>query len=955
MERRLRRIGFRLTLLFASSLALPPLITLAVSLYPGLLNQDTLLASGSPLLALYLALVAGGTLYLRRYLQPVFAWIASHPGRVLTEQLAERLAGFGSHYWGLILLGVLLLPTAQHWLGLARPATAASLLQFVLLHLTVASLAAMPGYLLSLGLLGQLARYTGVDRIHMSMHDKMLLIGAWIPLLIEMVLLRYYQWRNGELPLELLLGAALLAAVGITVTLLAARSLRQALAPLDAVNHNSGASRHDDLVSRLRPRSHDEFGFLLQTLARLFRRLGEQDATVHAIIDNAAEGIVVVDEEGAIQLANPAAARLFGAAPGELCGRPLATLLPEVARQLREGLSVPRDLEIDYRRGTSTRVLSVRTSGMEVEQSRYSVCLLADITRRKEAEVKLIEAEARYRNLVETAHDLVWSMDPEGRWTYLNQAAMAIYRLPPAEMLGRHFSDFQAPGQESRNEEALATLLAGKELVHFETVHQDRHGAKHHLSFNARPIFDDQGRVSYITGTARDITEQKAYEQELTYQAEHDTLTGLYNRKYFHQELNRVIARVARSGATCALFYIDLDQFKYINDTLGHAAGDQLLNECTALLRSHTRDGDLLARFGGDEFTVLLYNVNGPQALSAAENLRELFERFSFFYDRKSFNITCSIGISLIDNRAETADEVLAHADLACNLAKSQGRNRVHLYTESDPDKADLAEDMGWAARVRDACEHDHFVLMFQPIMSMDDGRVRDYETLLRIRTEDNEFILPGGFMPAAERFGLIHNVDRWTVRNAIRRLGRLRAQGLDTRFAINLSGRAVEDHSLVELIKDTLRENDVPAEAVTFELTETAAIANLRGAASFIHALRDLGCGFALDDFGSGFCSFAYLKHLPVDMLKIDGSFVQGLTRGQVDQAMVQSMANVAHALDKKTVAEFVEDEETMVMLRELNVDYAQGHFIGVPEHHIPGERDEAAHRDDKVVILHP
>ncbi|HEB58226.1 MAG TPA: EAL domain-containing protein [Gammaproteobacteria bacterium] len=952
MEHGLRRIVFPLTLLVGGSFVLTPLVTCAISLYFGLLDMDTLRTAGLPLFVLYLVLVSASIAYMRHLLRPVFDWIITHPSKFLPEQLAERLASFGSHYWGLLLLGVLLLPTAQHWLGLASPATGASqsLLQFVLLHLVVAALGGMPAYLAALSLLGQLARYTGVDRVHMSMRSKMLIIGAWIPLLIEAVLLRYYQWRTAELPLELLISATLLGALGVTVTLLAARSMSQGLAPLDAVSSTSGASSHSDLVQRLRPRSHDEFGFLMQTLARLFRRLGEQDATVHAIVDNAAEGIVVVDAEGAIQLANPAAARLFDTTPQELHGRPLAGLLPEVAHPLRDELTPGEELEIDYRQRDSRRVLSVRTSSMEVEQAHYRVCLIADITRRKEAEHKVVEAEARYRNLVETAHDLVWSMDPQGRWTYLNQAAMAIYHLPPADMLGRHFTEFQAPGHGGRDDEALASLLAGKELVHYETVHQDRHGAQHHLSFNARPIFDEQGHVSYITGTARDITEQKAYEQELTYQAEHDTLTGLYNRKYFHQELNRVIARVARSGATCALFYLDLDQFKYINDTLGHAAGDQLLNECTTLLRKHTRDGDLLARFGGDEFTVLLYNVNGPQAMAAAENLRDLFERFSFFYDKQSFSITCSIGVSLIDNRAETADDVLAHADLACNLAKSQGRNRVHLYAETDPHKADLAEDMGWAARVRDAYENDHFVLMFQPIMSMHDGSVNDYETLLRIRTADNQFILPGGFMPAAERFGLIHNVDRWTIRHAIRRLGRLHAQGLTTRFAINLSGCAVEDQSLVELVRNELRDNAVPAEAITFELTETAAIANLRGAAAFIHSLRDLGCRFALDDFGSGFCSFAYLKHLPVDMLKIDGSFVQGLTQGQVDQAMVQSMANVAHALDKKTVAEFVEDEATMTILQEFDVDFAQGHFIGHPDNHIPGEDSD---HEERVVVL--
>ncbi|MBS1218495.1 MAG: signal transduction protein [Proteobacteria bacterium] len=279
----------------------------------------------------------------------------------------------------------------------------------------------------------------------------------------------------------------------------------------------------------------------------------------------------------------------------------------------------------------------------------------------------------------------------------------------------------------------------------------------------------------------------------------------------------------------------------------------------------------------------------------------------------------------------------MAHADLACNMSKAHGRNRATLYDPADRDKAGMAEDMGWAARVRDMLEQDRFKLVYQPILSVHDGRVCEYEALMRMVCDDGQIILPGGFMPAAERFGLIHSVDRWVVNKAITHLAELRSTGHRVSFAINLSGRAFEDAELLPLIRALLKDTGLEPDQLTFEITETAAIANLAAATKFISALKDIGCHFALDDFGSGFCSFTYLKHLPVDKLKIDGSFVQNLATSPVDQAMVQSMNQVAHALGKVTIAEYVESAQSLEMLREYGVDFAQGNFLGTPQDSIP------------------
>ena len=553
---------------------------------------------------------------------------------------------------------------------------------------------------------------------------------------------------------------------------------------------------------------------------------------------------------------------------------------------------------------------------------------------RRQAQVATNERrETHYRDLVETAHDLVWTMDLRGCWTYLNKAAKIIYGYEPQEMLYRPISKFVSPEHPDRESIPFADVLQGKELVQCEKVHIDKHGTLHYLSFNAKPMLNTAGRVIGVHGTARDITERKAFERQLAYQAQHDALTALPNRRYFQQELERVIARVARSGATCALFYIDLDQFKYINDTLGHAAGDRLLIEFSALLKKHVREGDVLARFGGDEFTVLLYNVDEASALRAAENMRSLVESYRFLERGNVYNVSCSIGVAMIDSGVLTADDCMAHADVACHGAKRHGRNQAHLYNPGDQDKEGMQADMGWAARLRDTLEHDRLQIVYQPIASLSTGKIQDYEVLVRMLCEDGQIILPGGFMPAAERFGLIHNVDRWMVSKSIGHLAELHAAGQFVRFSINLSGKAFEDSKLLPLIRSRLRETNLDPSLVTFEITETAAIANLSSAISFIGALKDIGCQFALDDFGSGFSSFTYLKHLPVDKLKIDGSFVQSMFNTPVDQVMVRSMNQVAHALGKVTIAEFVENEETLQMLKSYGVDYAQGYHVGRPD----------------------
>lgn len=934
-----QKIQRRLAITTSLSFAAAPIIGYGIAGLFRMVEIDTMLNTPACLilLAIHMTLTAAVAKYFYQFPQRYLQWQVQHGyGKSLPESLQRPMTGFTTRYWTFFLVGILILPTVRHGLIFTGMSTAlvASWLNFTLLQLVIGVLVGMPGYLLALSILGSLNRYLGLPLVQVSLRTKMLLIGTYLPILTTAVLMKYYWWRTGHLTDEVVTAWAAMAVLSIVITSIAIHSLRQSLLPVERVINSTGALSHTQLAQHLRPHSMDEIGYLVNMLGSVFKRLVDQESHVSAIVNHAAEGIIVLDSEHNIDTFNPAAEKLFGFTSQELRARPLRWLLPtlEIPRSDIGEHSFEYEVYGRHRNGASIP-MSVRISSMRREDQLFFTLLVADISERRGAERSLMEAEARYRNLVETAHDLVWSMNSEGRWTYLNNAALSIYGYSPDEMLQRPFIEFQSPQSAERDTAAFARLLAGKELVQYETVHLDRQGNEHYISFNARPILDDEGGVISISGTARDITAQKHFERELTYQAQHDTLTGLYNRSYFQRELERVISRVARSAAECALVYLDLDQFKYVNDTVGHAAGDRLLVECTELLESNVREGDLVARFGGDEFTILLYNIDPEHIMTVLENIRKVFERYQFIEGSQTFNVTCSIGATLIDNQTTSAETALAQADLACNVAKNQGRNRAHLYNATDNEQTAMVEDVGWIARVRDAIDNDRFELQYQPIIALDNNHVYGYEVLLRLPTTDGKSIMPGGFIPAAERFGLVHNIDRWTVTRAMQYLAELQLAEQSTRFAINLSGRAFEDNQLLDIIHGILRETDLNPAALTFEVTETAAIANLQSARKFIGRLKDMGCSLALDDFGTGFCSFTYLKHLPVDILKIDGSFIQGIAQSKVDQTMVQSMNQIAHALGKTTIAEFVEDHRTLQILRDIGVNYAQGHYLGKPQ----------------------
>ena len=445
--------------------------------------------------------------------------------------------------------------------------------------------------------------------------------------------------------------------------------------------------------------------------------------------------------------------------------------------------------------------------------------------------------------------------------------------------------------------------------------------------------------------------------ERLSYQATHDALTGLVNRREFERRLEKALAAAREQGRVHALCYLDLDQFKIVNDTCGHVAGDELLRQLTVLLQSKVRDADLLARLGGDEFGVLLENCPLEQAQIVADLLRQTVKDFHFVWQNKSFVIGVSIGLVPITQDCESLASVLSCADSACYAAKDLGRNRVHVYRIEDSELAQRQGEMNWVTRITHAIEENRFRLYYQTIMPLSDADIEGahFEILLRMLSDQGELIPPMAFIPAAERYDLMPSIDRWVVSTAFGLYWKFLpkdSRGRRHTCTVNLSGPSLCDDHFLEFIKRQFALYHVPHDHICFEITETAAISNLSRAMEFIGELRAQGCRFSLDDFGSGLSSFTYLKNMPVDYLKIDGSFVRDMVDDPMDAAMVAAINQVGHVMGLKTIAEFVETDAVLEKLREMGVDFVQGFGIERPK---PLEDLIAAQQEANVLHVRP
>ncbi len=566
-----------------------------------------------------------------------------------------------------------------------------------------------------------------------------------------------------------------------------------------------------------------------------------------------------------------------------------------------------------------------------------------DITERKRAEEALFEEKERAQVTLHSIGDAVITTDGHAVVDYLNPVAEALTGWTTAEAQGRPLSEVFYIINEHTREPApdpVARCLREGKIVGLanHTVLLGRHGQEYHIDDSAAPIRGRNGQVLGAVLVFHDVTETRQLTRQLEHDATHDALTGLINRAEFERRLDRALASAQQYGAHHALCYLDLDQFKVVNDTAGHAAGDELLRQINTVLSGMFRERDTLARIGGDEFGLLLDNCPLERAQFIAQTVVSTIRDHRFHWEDRSYQIGVSIGLVPITAAAHDTVQLLTQADVACYIAKELGRNRVHLYQREDSETAQRHGEILGAAGLRDALEQGRFRLHYQPIIPLHaaDPRPVRHEVLLRVAYKGSaeatsELVLPAAFIPAAERYGLMGAIDRWVIQAAFREY----AAGIGqtgARLAINLSGNSLSDETLLGFIEAQFAAHAFPPEQVCFEITETAAIQNLRRASELMAALKRRGSQFALDDFGSGLSSFHYLKTLPIDYLKIDGSFVKDMLDHPSDGALVAAINQMGHALGIQTVAEYAHSQAIVERLRELGVDYAQGFFFGHP-----------------------
>lgn len=593
-----------------------------------------------------------------------------------------------------------------------------------------------------------------------------------------------------------------------------------------------------------------------------------------------------------------------------------------------------------HRDGAWRWVVSRAKAQLNQGQLKRLIGIELDVTERKLYEEALFREKERAQITLQSIGDGVITTDEHSRIEYLNPVAEELTGWKVEDAMGRPLAEiFRAFHEETC--EPLENPLTGaiKRLRPVKSVRSmlfiRRDGNEIYVQSTASPIRDGVGAVIGGVLVFHDVTESRELNRRLSYNASHDLLTGLVNRREFENRLERALRSAKARETSYALCYIDVDQFKIVNDSYGHVAGDALLSQLGQLLKSKVRWRDTLSRLGGDQFAVLLEACSLDEALRTAEALREVVSSGRFQWEDRVFRLGISIGVVPIATENEDVASLLSGADSACQVAKEQGRNRVHCFEENDLDLMRRRREMQWAARIQSALDESRFELYRQTILPLNSGvEGQHYEMLLRMHDEHGKVVTAEHFIAASERYGLTPSIDRWVVEHTFSWL----VSAADERerlglCAINLSGQSLGDDKFLPFVIEQFHRTGLDGRKICFEITETAAIASFSQANRFIHSLKELGCKFALDDFGTGLSSFGYLKHFPVDFLKIDGSFVKGIVDDPIDREMVRSINEIGHLTGKKTIAEFAESEEIVTVLRNIGVDYAQGFGVGMPQ----------------------
>jgi diguanylate cyclase (GGDEF)-like protein/PAS domain S-box-containing protein len=680
-------------------------------------------------------------------------------------------------------------------------------------------------------------------------------------------------------------------------------------------------------------------------------KLRNSEARYRGLFENVVDGVYIASRQGDIITANPALVEMLGydsVTDLKSSGKTTMLYVNPIDRERvfarLEAEGFVKNFEYRLRRKDGSEIVVLENSRAIHDDAGHIVAhegTITDITERKRAETRVFEEKERAQVTLQSIGDGVITTDANGIVDYINPVAQDLTGWDMRSARNIVVSDIMMIVNEhtraSVENPVIRCLKEGRVITLPEnSVLITRNGDEVPIQDSAAPIRDRIGNIIGSVMVFHDISKESRLFRQLSYQASHDTLTGLINRREFENSLVTALEKTRDNGEqTHALLYVDLDQFKVVNDTFGHTAGDALLRQLSELIQANIRSTDLLSRLGGDEFGIFLERCSDERAIEVAEDIRGSIEGYRFEWKDSFTTVRCSIGIVMVNSENADVAGVMSSADVACYSAKDMGRNQIHLYRDSD---ASLRhEEMKWVSRITNAVEEDRFELFFQPIIGIGEtnGNSRGhYELLLRMRDEKGELVGPDQFIPAAERYNLMSTLDRWVIHEALTELADRNDEGGEARYtlAINLSGTSLSEDRFLEFVIDELKKQKLPDGAICFEITETAAISNLSRVIHFMQTLKKLGCKFSLDDFGSGLSSFTYLKNLPVDYLKIDGQFIRNVAEDDVDESMVKAISSVGHAMGIETIAERVETKQVLDKLGALGIEFAQGYYIARP-----------------------
>jgi diguanylate cyclase (GGDEF)-like protein/PAS domain S-box-containing protein len=712
-------------------------------------------------------------------------------------------------------------------------------------------------------------------------------------------------------------------------------------------------------------RAHDKLTVEIEERKVIEEKIRASEKETARILSDMQDTYFQVDAKGYIKRLSPSIQTLLGQSPEALHNSNFAHLLVNkqnynsLIKSLdTQGGSVQNfEVRLKHSLGDAIWVsINAHYSSNYEGTSHGFEGTMRDVTMDKEADEKIFQEKERLHVTLESIGDGVISTDPEGKVAYLNPVAEKMTGWDEKEATGKALNDVLKLLDEKTNKTVsipIVKWLNQKSRVRLNnpvTLVNRKKTKEYTIEFSGSPLRNSKGVIIGAVFVFHNVTKLRTLTKQLSYQATHDALTGLINRREFEVRVKQAIKSAQNDNKNHAMFYIDLDQFKIVNDTCGHHAGDELLKQITTRIRDLLRESDTLARLGGDEFGVLLVGCPVQRAADVAEKIRADVEHFRFPWEDRVFRVGTSIGLVPITPETGDLTELLSAADSACYVAKEAGRNQVHIYKADDKAIAQQQGQMAWMPRIQKALEKGLFELHFQsiiPIKNAQSGRLSG-EVLVRMVDEDKQppdhCIPPNAFIPAAERYQLMPKIDRWVIGKTFELLSKQKDILKHWEMcSINLSGQSMGDTKLLEFILQALKKTKLPADVLCFEITESSVISNLEEAHVFINTLQKLGCKFALDDFGTGLSSFSYLKNLPVDFVKLDGELVRDIAKDKTSYAMVEAINRVAHVMDIKTIAEHVETVATINALKQISVDFAQGYVIDTPQA-FPGFRQSAA-----------